>query len=143
MIGRPYDIRTGTKGGGMKQLLYISAALAALAWASSAAAAGWTTSVPVTNQVASSPTTGGGYPDPDGATAPDPGTCRLGNYNSNHSESWLAVKPGTEDIVGASKIFFEKYSTFYNFHLGVYTMFGGMLAGNVQILGYDCVSIGI
>ena len=41
-----------------------------------------------------------------------------GQYNANLSESWLAVKPGTEDLVGTSKIFFEKYSTFYMFHLG-------------------------
>ncbi len=71
-----------------------------------------------------------------------PGTCRLGNYNSNRSESWIAVKPGTEDLIGTSKFFFEKYSTFYDFHLGAYTMPGGTPAGNVQIPGYDCISTG-
>ena len=50
------------------------------------------------------------------------GTCRPGPYNANHSESWLAVKPGTEDLLGTSKIFFDKYSTFYMFHLGAMTM---------------------
>lgn len=78
---------------------------------------GWSTNVPFTNVVASSPCQGGGYPIPPGATAPEPGTCRLGYYNANESESWLAVRPGTEDLVGSSKFFFEKYSTFYDFHM--------------------------
>jgi hypothetical protein len=117
-------------------------ALCALAWAAGAGAAGWTSTVTATNQVASSPVSGGGYPVPDGATAPDPGTCRAGLYNANRSESWIAVKPGTEDLVGTSKFFFEKYSTFYNFHLGAYTIPGGTPAGNVQTPGYDCISTG-
>ncbi len=126
----------------MRGIALAAAVLCALAWAATAGAAGWNTDVYFTNQVASTPTTGGGYPVPDGATAPDPGTCRLGNYNSNHSESWIAVKPGTEDLVGASKFFFEKYSTFYDFHLGAYTIVNGTPAGNVQIPGYDCISTG-
>jgi hypothetical protein len=126
----------------MRRLLPALALLAALAFTSQAGAAGWNSTVTVTNQVASSPATGGGYPVPDGATAPTPGTCRLGNYNSNRSESWIAVKPGTEDLVGASKFFFEKWSTFYDFHLGAYTMPSGTHAGNVQIPGYDCISTG-
>src|SRR5712692_3259956 len=107
-----------------------------------ASAAGWNRSISVTNRVASSPTRGGGYPVPAGATAPDLGTCRLGDYNSNHSESWLAVHPGTEDLVGSSKFFFEKYSTFYDFHLGAYTMLGGKPSSNAQTTGYDCLSTG-
>src|SRR4051794_32501247 len=105
-----------------------------------AGAAGWSTSVPFTNRVASSPTTGGGYPDPSGA--PSPGTCTSGRYDANRSESWVAVKPGTEDLVGASKFFFDRFSTFYNFHLGAYTIPGGTPSGNVQIPGYDCLSTG-
>src|SRR6266849_9295538 len=104
-----------------------------------ASGSGWTSSVPFTNQVASSPATGGGYPVPPGQTFPNPGTCRAGALDSNHSESWLAVKPGTEDLVGSSKFFFEKYSTFYNFHLGAYTMPGGTPSSNAQISGYDCI----
>ena len=46
---------------------------------------GWTSSVACTNQVASSPTTGGGYPVPPGQTFPNPGTCRAGTLDSNHS----------------------------------------------------------
>jgi hypothetical protein len=126
----------------MRRLLPALALLAALAFSSQAAAAGWNSTVIVTNQVASTPATGGGYPVPDGASAPTPGTCRKGLYNANRSESWVAVKPGTEDLVGASKFFFEKWSTLYNFHLGAYTMPSGTPAGNVQIPGYDCISTG-
>ncbi len=126
----------------MRRIVLAVAAFSAFAFAGSAAAAGWTSSVIATNQVASPPTTGGGYPVPAGATAPLPGTCRLGNYNSNHSESWIAVKPGTENLIGMSKIFFEKYSTFYNFHLGAYPIPSGTPTGTVQIPGYDCISTG-
>jgi hypothetical protein len=126
----------------VKRVLLALVVLSALTFAASASAAGWNTNAFVTNQVASSPTTGGGYPVPEGATAPDPGTCRLGDYNSNRSESWLAVKPGTEDLLGVSKFFFEKYSTFYDFHLGSYTMPSGTPGQNTQIPGYDCISTG-
>ncbi len=124
----------------MRTLAAAAAVLCALASAAAAGAAGWTTDVPIVNQVASSPTKGGGYPVPAGATAPVPGTCRLGDYNSNRSESWIAVKPGTEDLVGASKFFFEKYSTFYDFHLGSYTIPNGTPGQNTHIPGYDCIS---
>jgi len=126
----------------MRRIVPALAVLAALAFAASAGATGWNSSVAFTNRVASSPATGGGYPVPDGSTAPVPGTCRSGLYNSNRSESWIAVKPGTEDLVGASKFFFEKYSTFYDFHLGAYSIPGGSPGANVQIPGYDCVSNG-
>ena len=99
----------------LKSIVIASAALAAGLAAPGAAAAsgpGWVSSVAFTNQVASSPTTGGGYPVPPGQTFPNPGTCRKGSLDSNHSESWLAVKPGTEDLVGNSKFFFDKYSKF-------------------------------
>ena len=98
--------------------------------------------MPFTNVVASSPTTGGGYPVPPGSRVPEAGTCRPGPFNANHSESWLAVKPGTEDLVGTSKFFFDKYSTFYMFYLGAYQILGGTPSGNNQVQGYDCVSTG-
>src|SRR5262245_1089220 len=107
-----------------------------------ASGAGWTSSVPFTNQVASSPTTGGGYPVPPGQTFPNPGTCGPGSLDSNHSESWIAVKPGTEDLVGNSKFFFDKYSKFYNFYLGSYRILNGKPVDNNQVQGYDCVSAG-
>jgi hypothetical protein len=111
----------------------------ALVCASAAQGGTWTQTVSFTNQVASSPARGGGYPVPPGATAPDPGTCRLGDYNSNRSESWVAVNPGTEDLVGTSKFFFEKFSTFYDFHLGSYSMPGGSPGPNAFVTGYDCI----
>jgi hypothetical protein len=93
-------------------------------------------------QVSNTPITGGGYPDPPGESRPEPGTCRAGNYNSNKSESWIAVKPGTEDLVGTSKIFFENFSTFYNFHLGSYAISNGAVQAFNQVQGYDCISTG-
>jgi hypothetical protein len=126
----------------MKKLLFAGAALLALASASGASGAGWSSSVPFTNTVADDVIMGGGYPIPPGQTAPVPGTCRLGAYNANRSESWIAVKPGTEDLVGTSKIFFEKYSTFYDFHLGAHTFVGGSYAGSSMVTGYECVSTG-
>jgi hypothetical protein len=114
----------------------------AFACAPTALAATWLNAVPFTNEVASSPFQGGGYPVPEGSTAPLPGTCRLGDYNANRSESWIAVKPGTEDLVGTSKVFFEKFSTFYMFHNGSYTMRGGNPGPNNIVHGYECVSTG-
>ena len=109
-----------------------------------AAASGprWTSSVPFTNHVASSRTTGGGYPVPPGQTFPNPGTCGPGSLDSNHSESWIAVQPGTENLVGSSKFFFGKYSKFYDHYLGSYRILNGTPSGDNQVQGYDCVSTG-
>ena len=119
-------------------------AVGLLAWTprSDAAPSLWQGSTSFTNVVASQPTTGGGYPVPAGSRVPLAGTCRPGPYNANHSESWLAVKPGTENLLGTSKIFFDKYSTFYMFHLGAMTMPGGTPSTTTQVQGYDCVSTG-
>ena len=102
----------------------------------------WSSNVTAVNQVASTPTVGGGYPDPAGQTFPNPGTCGPAQLNSNHSESWLAVRPGSEDIVGVSKFFVDKYSADYNFYLGSYRIPSGKPAGDNQVQGYDCVSTG-
>jgi hypothetical protein len=114
-----------------------------LAWTptSNAASSSWE-DLSFTNVVANQPTTGGGYPVPAGSRVPLAGTCRPGQYNANLSESWLAVKPGTEDLLGTSKIFFEKYSTFYMFHLGALTMPDATPVDTNQVQGYDCVSTG-
>ena len=125
-----------------RAVIVLAAALGALILAATASAAGWSSSVPFTNQVASSPTTGGGYPVPPGSRVPLEGTCRPGPFDANHSESWIAVKPGTEDLVGSSKFFFDKYSTFYMFYLGAHQILGGTPVGNNQVQGYDCVSTG-
>ena len=86
--------------------------------------------------------TGGGYPDPPGQTFPAPGTCGPGTFDANHSESWLAVRPGSDDVVGVSKFFFENYSADYNFYLGSYDIPAGIPAGDNQVQGFDCVSTG-
>jgi hypothetical protein len=124
-------------------VIFLAVPLAVTAARATAAPPGaWQSSVPFTNVVASSPTTGGGYPVPAGSRVPSAGTCREGPFNANHSESWLAVKPGSEDLVGSSKFFFDKYSTFYMFYLGAYQLLGGTPSGNNQIQGYDCLSTG-
>src|SRR5437773_4063602 len=98
--------------------------------------------VAFTNVVASTPFTGGGYPVPPGSRVPLAGTSRAGPFNANQSESWIAVKPGTEDLVGSSKFFFDKYSTFYMFYLGSYRILNGAPLDDNQVQGYDCVSTG-
>ncbi len=125
----------------MRALIFAGALIAALAWPAAGAAAGWGTPVG-SNVVAGQVIPGGGYPDPPGSTKPEPGSCRAGLYNSNRSESWIAVKPGTEALVGVSKLFFENFSTFYNFHLGAYAINNGAVTGASQVQGYDCVSTG-
>src|SRR3954447_6520113 len=100
----------------------------------------WQKPATATNQVASSPVTGGGYPTPDGVYVP--GSCGPGQLNSNRSESWLAVERGTEDLVGTSKFFFDRYSTDYNFHLGSYTIRAGTPVANNQVQGYECTTVG-
>ena len=135
------DLGVEERGGeALKRVAFALAAFAALAVASSAAAGGWTTSVPRTNAVASTSVPGWGYPAADGI--PVPGQCGPGMFNSNRSESWIAVKLGTEDAVGVSKFFFDKYSTFYNFYVGAYTIKNGAVAGDAGIPGYDCVTTG-
>jgi hypothetical protein len=133
----------------MKRFLTVFAALVAVALGVAVGPVGgtpggslWGASVPFSNVVASSPTAGGGYPVPPGSRVPEAGTCREGPFNANHSESWLAVKPGTEDLVGSSKFFFDKYSTFYMFYVGAHQIRGGTPSGSNQVQGYDCVSTG-
>jgi hypothetical protein len=125
---------------GMAMLLTVPVAVAA--GGASAGPPAPTASVPFTNVVASSPSTGGGYPVPPGSRVPEAGTCREGPFNANYSESWLSVKPGTEDLVGTSKFFFDKYSTFYMFYNGAYQIRGGTPSGTNQVQGYDCLSTG-
>ena len=96
----------------------------------------WQSAVTANNLVVSTPTSGGGYPElppaAGGCVGPTPN-----NFNANHSESHLAVKPGTEQIVGSSKFFFSKFSTNYNFYLGSYSINGSNHSNNI-IQGYDC-----
>src|SRR2546428_247109 len=104
--------------------LGVAAALAVLVAGGPTTSAANGGSVTFTNQVVSSPSSGGGYPVPTGSRVPVAGTCGPGPFNANYSESWIAVQPGTEDLVGSSKFFFDKYSTFYMFYLGAYQILG-------------------
>ena len=103
---------------------------------STSAASGWSLSVSATNTVVSSPTTAGGYNE----LPPAAGGCHAnGPFNANHSESEVAVKPGTEQIVGSSKFFLDRFSTNYNFYLGSYDIDGATLSHSNNIIqGYDC-----
>jgi hypothetical protein len=112
-----------------------------LAFSAHAGPSLWQSSASITNQVASTPTVGGGFPVPAGQNYPNADTCGPGTF-TNRSESWLAVKPGTEDIVGTSKFFFDRYSADYMFYLGAYQIPGGAPAGNNQVQGFDCLSTG-
>ena len=124
--------------------MLVTAALCSTAGQASATPVGprWSANVSFANVVASTPTTGGGYPVPPGSRVPVAGTCRSGPFNANHSESWLAVQPNSETLVGSSKFFFDQYSTFYMFYLGAYQILDGTPSGNNQVQGYDCVSTG-
>jgi hypothetical protein len=127
----------------VKRLALVAALVVLVGSAAGSASVGaWSSSAPFTNQVASSPTTGGGYPVPPGQTFPNPGTCGRGSYDSNRSESWIAVEPGTENLVGTSKFFFDKYSAFYDHQLGSYRILNGVPVDNNQVQGYDCLSTG-
>ena len=123
--------------------LGIAIALVALATTSPIrSAAGATSGFTFSNLVVSTPAEGGGYPVPPGSRVPLAGTCVSGPYNANHSESWIAVKPGSESWVGSSKFFFDKYSTFYMFHLGSYRHVSDPPFENNLVQGYECVSTG-
>jgi len=50
--------------------------------------------------------------------------------NLNYLELWFVVKFGIEDIVGDLKFFIGKWSTFYDFYLGLYIIFNGLLVLN-------------
>jgi hypothetical protein len=129
------------EGRALKPLVFATSVVAVLVCASVAGASVWP-NVGTNTVVSSAPVVGGGYPVPPGSTRPDAGTCRPGLYNSNHSESWLAVKPGTESIVGLSKYFFENFSTFYDFHLGSYTIENSSPVATNQVQGYECTTVG-
>src|SRR5712692_5803591 len=124
---------------GMRAAFLATVAMMAI-WPSglTPAAGLWSSPVSATNVVVSSPTSGGGYaelpPTAGGCVAPSPN-----NFNANHSESHLAINPGSERIVGSSKFFFDKFSTNYNFYLGSYNIDGTSLSHSNNIVqGYDC-----
>src|SRR5712691_6617523 len=124
---------------GMRAAFLATVAMMAI-WPSglTPAAGLWSSPVSATIVAVSSPTSGGGYaelpPTAGGCVAPSPN-----NFNANHSESHLAINPGSERIVCSSKFFFDKFSTNYNFYLGSYNINGTSLSHSNNIVqGYDC-----
>jgi hypothetical protein len=117
-------------------ILALSPAQLAAGSGPTAGSALWSSPTSASNTVVSTPTSGGGYPEnppvAGGCVGPSPN-----NFNANHSESELAVEPGSEQIVGSSKFFFDKFSTGYNFYLGSYNINGSAHSDNI-IQGYDC-----
>lgn len=124
---------------GLKALVFGCGALVVLApsgLAAPSAASLWSSKVSAANMVVTTPTSGGGYaelpPAAGGCVGPSPN-----NFNANHSESELAVRPGSEQIVGSAKYFFDKFSTNYNFYLGSMNINGTSHSNNI-VQGYDC-----
>src|SRR4051795_13711617 len=87
-------------------LAVTSAAAAPAAQASGGGSSGWA-HVPSRETVVSSPVVAGGYPGP----RPAPGGCVAGPYDANFSESALALRPGSEQLVGGAKAYFDRWST--------------------------------
>ncbi len=102
---------------------------------------------PITEQVVSSPVWGGGYPGAE----PAPGGCVRGRYDSNFSEGALALRPGTEALVGASKAFFGRWSTYKSSHTVSFSFpsprhrghHGRRQTAQTHFIGgFDCVTTG-
>ena len=110
---------------------------------------GWSQRVPFREQLVSSPTPGGGYP----GVKPAPGGCVNGSYDSNFSEGSLALRPGTERLVGGAKAFFGRWSTYKANHTvsfalrrpsraHSYARPGRLRASTHLVTGFDCASTG-
>jgi len=97
----------------------------------------WGPSVPFQERVASSPVVGGGYP----GAHPAPGGCVEGRYDSNFSESALALRPHSEQLVGGAKAYFQKWSTFKAQHTVSFAFEKGRVSTHV-VGGFDCVTTG-
>ncbi len=94
--------------------------------------------VPAREQVVSGSMVAGGYPGP----APAPGGCVAGRYDSNYSETALARRPGTEQLVGGAKAFFSAYSTFKAQHTASLVIDPAGGSGTHPVGGFDCVTTG-
>src|SRR3954451_20670570 len=118
----------------------------ARAHASGVAPHGWSQAVPFRQQVVSSPVAGGGYP----GAKPAPGGCVRARYDSNFSEGALALRRGTDQLVGASKAYFGRWSTFKSEHTVLFSLtrhrthrhHGRLRARTHFIGGFDCVTTG-
>lgn len=98
---------------------------------------GWKDKVDFSERVVSSPTRGGGYPGEE----PAPGGCERGNYDSNFSEAFIALKPDSEKLVGGAKAYYDKWSTWKSSRTVSFVMKKKKDSTHV-IGGYDCVTTG-
>ena len=104
----------------MKRLVLMIAVTAAL-MSAAPAAADW--SVPVgSNVVADQVIPGGGYPVPPGATSPTPAPAGPGSTTPTAPSPGSPSSPARSRSSATSKLFFENFSTFYDFHLGAYAI---------------------
>jgi hypothetical protein len=104
----------------------------------------WSQAVPFRHHVVSSPVSGGGYR----GAKPAPGGCVRGRYNSNFSEGALALRRGTDQLVGASKAYFARWSTFKAEHTVSFSLsrqhrrHSALRARTHFIGGFDCATTG-
>jgi hypothetical protein len=91
--------------------------------------------VAVHETVVSSPVVAGGYPGPK----PAPGGCVAGPYDANFSESALALRPGSEQLVGGAKAYFERWSTYKAQHTVSFALSHGRASTHI-VGGFDCVT---
>jgi hypothetical protein len=91
----------------------------------------------VHERVVSSPVTAGGYP----GAKPAPGGCIAGPYDANFSESALALRPGSEQLVGGAKAYFERWSTYKAQHTVSFALSKHRASTHI-VNGFDCVTAG-
>ena len=88
--------------------------------------------------VVSSPVVAGGYP----GAKPAPGGCVAGPYDANFSESALALRPGSEQLVGGAKAYFERWSTYKSQHTVSFALPAHGRPSTHIVNGFDCVTAG-
>src|SRR3954447_4984952 len=91
----------------------------------------------VHERIVSSPVVAGGYPGPK----PAPGGCVAGSYDANFSESALALRPGSEQLVGGAKAYFDRWSTYKAQHTVSFAFGHGRPSTHI-VNGFDCVTAG-
>src|SRR3954453_6608492 len=94
--------------------------------------------VPSRERLVSSPVVAGGYP----GAKPAPGGCVAGPYDANFSESALALRPGSEQLVGGAKAYFERWSTYKSQHTVSFALPARGRPSTHIVNGFDCLTAG-
>ena len=92
--------------------------------------------MPASERVVSDVMVAGGYP----GAAPAPGACRAGLYDANYSETALARRPGSEQLVGGAKAYFAAFSTYKAQHTASFTLPTSGRSATHPVGGFDCVT---